>query len=223
MKSRMEPDMRQLDRAAVPAPPCLAAYNHGVHTWSDLSGEHKAAIRARLETMQGRRCAYCEGSIDSLGQHIEHFRRKGDAAFRYLTFDWSNLFWSCDQNDSCGHFKDHGAGAYDPAELVNPCEDDPDRFFIFRADGTISARSGLTTQDEHRARETLRVFSLHPQWGRLRNMRKAAVTPYVSYVADASSEGFSDDDIRELIAGELQAACDLPFYTTIRHVLTERQ
>lgn len=223
MKSRMELDMRQLDRAAVPAPPCLAAYIHGAHTWCDLSGEEKAEIRAQLETMQGRRCAYCEGGIDSLGQHIEHFRRKGDAAFRHLTFEWSNLFWSCDQTDSCGHFKDHGAGAYDPAELVNPCEDDPDHFFVFRADGTISVRNGLSAQGERRARETLRVFSLNPQWGRLRNMRHAAVSGYVDNANDAFDAGLTPDDIRAYFAQELQAARDLPFYTAIRHVLTERQ
>lgn len=215
--------MRQLDRAAVPAPPCLAAYNHGAHAWGDLSGEDKAEIRVRLEMMQGRRCAYCEGGIDSLGQHIEHFRRKGDAAFRHLTFEWSNLFWSCDQTDSCGHFKDHGAGAYDPAQLVNPCEDDPDFFFLFRADGTISVRRGLSAQEAHRAQETLRVFSLDADWGRLRAMRKAAVSGYVIDADEAVGAGFSPDDIRAYFTAELEHAKDLPFYTAIRHVLTERQ
>jgi len=103
---------------------------------------------------------------------------------------------------------------------VNPCESDPDHFFSFRADGTISVRGNLSAQDQHRASETLRVFSLHPQWGRLRNMRKTVLTRYVRYIGDASADGFSDDEIQELIAGELQAARSLPFYTAIRHVLT---
>lgn len=213
--------MRKLDRTICPAPACLGGYSHGVHVWDNVSSIHKGQIRTQLEAMQGRRCAYCEGSIDSLGQHIEHFRRK--KLHPALTFDWSNLFWSCDQTDSCGHFKDHGAGPYNVADLIDPCAEDPDDFFIFWSDGTISVKNGIPTQEQHRANETLRVFSLHPQWGRLRNMRKAAVAQYVSYAADAAEDGFSDDDIRELIAGELQAARGLPFYTTIRHVLTERQ
>ena len=157
--------MRRLDRTICPAPACLEAYHHDTHSWSDVRPEHKAEIRAHLERMQGRRCAYCEGDIDVLGQHVEHFRRKGDPANRCLTFDWGNLFWSCDQSDSCGHFKDHGAGAYNVADLINPCSDEPDGFFIFRSDGTISVRRGLSADDERRARETLRVFSLSRRVG----------------------------------------------------------
>lgn len=213
--------MRQLNRAAVLEPPCLVTYNHGAQTWGDVTAPDRQQIHVGLEQMQGRRCAYCEGGIDDLGQHIEHFRRRRD--YLALTFDWSNLFWSCDQTDSCGHFKDNGAGAYDPAELVNPCEDDPDRFFVFRADGTIGVRNGLSAPEEHRARETLRVFSLNPQWGRLRNMRQAAVSGYVDSANDAFDAGLTPADIRTYFAQELQAACDLPFYTAIRHVLTERQ
>jgi uncharacterized protein (TIGR02646 family) len=171
--------------------------------------------------MQGRRCAYCEGDIDSLGQHIEHFRRK--SLHPALTFDWNNLFWSCDQTDSCGHFKDHGAGPYNVADLINPCADDPDAFFVFQADGTISVRHGLSASDQRRASETLRVFSLDPEWGRLRVMRKIAVSGYVDDANFAFNDGWPPDDIRAYFAQELEIACDLPFYTAIRHVLTERQ
>jgi uncharacterized protein (TIGR02646 family) len=171
--------------------------------------------------MQGRRCAYCEGSLDSLGQHIEHFRRKN--RYRALTFDWNNLFWSCDRTDSCGHFKDHGAGPYNVDDLLNPCCDNPDAFFIFQSDGTISIRRGLPAEDEHRARETLRVFSLDAKWGRLRAMREAAVSGYVGDADAADRAGFSIDEIREYFADVLESIKDLPFYTAIRHVLTVRQ
>lgn len=154
--------MRKLDRTTCSAPPCLERYDYGVHTWEDVRPEHKGEIKAHLETMQGRCCAYCEGDIDELGEHIEHFRRKGDPSNRCLTFDWDNLFWSCDRTDSCGHFKDRGAGRYNVADLINPCCDDPDHFFVFRSDGTISIRRGLSADDARRARETLRVFHLMP-------------------------------------------------------------
>lgn len=213
--------MRKIDRTVCPAPACLGGYVYGVHTWDDVSFTHKREIRTQLEAMQGRRCAYCEGSIDSLGQHIEHFRRK--KLHRALTFDWNNLFWSCDQTDSCGHFKDHGAGSYNVNDLVNPCYDNPDAFFIFQADGTISIRRGLSAADEHRARETLRVFSLDAKWGRLRAMRQAAVSGYIGDADAADRAGFSVDEIRDYFADVLEYIKDLPFYTAIRHVLTERQ
>jgi len=213
--------MRKLDRAIYPAPPCLGGYHHGAHSWQDVTPDHKAEIRTHLETMQGRRCAYCEGDIDTLGQHIEHFRRKG--LHPALTFDWDNLFWSCDQTDSCGHFKDRGAGPYNVTDLINPCCDDPDAFFIFQADGTISVRHGLSGVDQRRAIETLRVFSLDAKWGRLRAMRKAAVSGYVDDANAAFNEGWPSDDIRTFFQAELEIARNLPFYTAIRHVLTERQ
>lgn len=220
MKSRMGPDMRYLDRAAVPAPPCLAAYNHGVQIWQNLADADRGQIHDHLEQMQGRRCAYCEGSIDELGQHIEHFRRRHD--YPALTFSWGNLFRSCNQKNSCGHFKDNGAGAYNPDDLIDPCLDDPDQFFLFRADGTISVREGLAANEQHRAIETLRVFSLNPQWGRLRNMRQAAVAGYIQAVDEAASAGFTPDEIRAYFADCLEYTKDYPFYTAIRHVLTER-
>jgi uncharacterized protein (TIGR02646 family) len=213
--------MRRLDRTICTVPQCLGHYQHGQHTWDDVPSADKAQIRAQLEVMQGRRCAYCEGSLDALGQHIEHFRRK--SANPALTFDWSNLYWSCDQNDSCGHYKDRGAGPYNVADLIEPCVDDPDRFFVFRADGTINIRSGLMPNDIWRAEETLRVFSLNPHWGRLRNMRQAAVSGYVLLANEASEAGFSLNEVQAYFANELAIAASLPFYTAIRHVLTERQ
>lgn len=212
--------MRKLDRSICPTPPCLISYQAGTHLWNDVTPEHKAEIRAHLETMQDHRCAYCEGDINVLGQHIEHFRRK--SLHPALTFDWNNLFWSCDQTDSCGHFKDHGAGPYNVTDLVNPCCDDPDTFFIFQADGTISVRRDISEDDKRRAAETLRVFSLDAEWGRLRAMRKAAVSGYVDDANTAFNEGWPPDDIRAYFAEELDYARNLPFYTAIRHVLTER-
>lgn len=213
--------MRKLDRAVCPAPLCLVSYHPSEDSWEHVSSADKAEIRAHLETMQGKRCAYCEGDIEVLGQHIEHFRRKAD--FPALTFDWSNLYWSCDKTDSCGHYKDNGAGPYNVADLVDPCADDPDDFFIFRTDGTISVRRGLPAHDEHRAKETLRVFALDALGGRLRNVRKGVVSGYVDAANEAFEAGFSRDQIRVYFADELQHAEDLPFYTAIRHVLTERQ
>jgi uncharacterized protein (TIGR02646 family) len=212
--------MRHLNRTATPAPARLGSYHHGANHWCDLTPLDKEQIRQCLEQMQGRRCAYCEGSIDALGQHIEHFRRK--SLFPPLTFDWSNLYWSCNQTDSCGHYKDHGAGPYNVSELIEPCQHEPDAFFRFRVDGTISIRSGLSPQDQHRASETLRVFGLDAQWGRLRNMRKGAVAGYVRDAQEAIEAGLEPEQLHEYFSEALEAAATEPFPTVVRHVLTER-
>lgn len=209
--------MKRLHRANVPAPVCLACYQHGIHSWGHVTPVHKQDIRNSLRNLQGEVCAYCEGPLDQLGQHIEHFRRK--SLHPTLTFSWGNLYWSCDKQDSCGRYKDHGAGAYSPADLVDPCVDDPDLFFRFRSNGSIGIRVGLSSQDTHRAEETLRVFCLDPEYGRLRRMRQAAVAGYVGLVD--GGHGFTAADLAELFESELLAIQGKPFSTAIRHVLTE--
>jgi uncharacterized protein (TIGR02646 family) len=190
---------------------------HPAQRWKDVTAADMNQIRTYLELMQGRCCAYCEGSLDALGQHIEHFRTRKQHP--ELTFTWTNLYWSCDQSDSCGHHKENGAGRYNVNDLIDPCMDEPDRFFRFRSDGTISIRPGLSPGDRSRAQETLRVLNLNPMWGRLRNMRRAAVAGYVS-LAEVEV-GFSPGEWREFFSDELAVAATQPFYTAIRHVLTE--
>jgi uncharacterized protein (TIGR02646 family) len=209
--------MQRLERAGIPTPACLANFQHPAQNWDDVAGQDKIEIRACLEQMQGRRCAYCEGPIDALGQHIEHFRRR--AHYPQLTFAWENLYWSCYQDDSCGRYKDLRADPFDYADLIDPCLDNPDQFFLFRSDGTITVRPGLSAADRRKADETLRVFNLNPRWGRLRYMRKAAIAPYVRLAGDGLE--FSADELRELFVDELREASSQPFFTAIRHALTE--
>jgi len=208
--------LKRLNRAATPAPIELNNYQHGVHNWSHVTNQDKQAIRSSLERMQGKLCAYCEASLEIMGQHIEHFRRK--AQFPHLEFAWNNLYWSCDKSDSCGHFKDSKATPYDINEIIDPCFDDPDHFFRFRADGTISVRHGLNETDRRKASETLRVFNLDPDWGRLRNMRKGVLAGYLSLTEEIQK--FSEDDLVELLEDELNSIVGQPFSTAIRHVLT---
>lgn len=208
--------MKKLDRSAVAAPPCLARYHPTTHTWDDIKPD-KPEIRNHLSRLQGERCAYCEGDLQILGQHIEHFRRK--AVHPHLTFVWDNLYWSCDQTDSCGHYKDHGAGPYNPDDLVEPCVHDPDKFFRFRSDGTIEIRYGLSATDQHRARETLRVFNLQQDYGRLRNMRKAAAAAYFGFVEDIAC--FDAAERRAYVEAEIQSSAGEPFSTVVRHMLED--
>lgn len=211
--------MRLLSRALAATPTCLTSYQHGRHTWDDVTGAHKEQISISLEQMQGRRCAYCEGPLNALGRHIEHFRRKRH--FVHLTFDWSNLFWSCDQSDSCGHYKDArgGPGPYNPDDLLDPCLDDPSRFFKFRSDGTIQVRGTLSKRDDFRARETLRVLNLHPEFGRLRNMRKATASAYLQLVSDLAD--FDASKRSEYARDEIAKTAAEPFSQLIRQMFED--
>lgn len=212
--------MRKLDRAIATIPACLASYAHGRDKWDDVTGAHKQEIRVSLEQMQGKRCAYCEGPLDSLGQHIEHFRRKRH--FVHLTFAWANLYWSCDQTDSCGHYKDkpnNGPGAYNPDDLLDPCADDASQFFRFRSDGTVDVRPGLPARDNFRAKETLRVFNLHTEFGRLRNMRKASASTYLQLVSELAA--FDAAERSAYAQMEIQATASEPFSTVVRHMFED--
>jgi uncharacterized protein (TIGR02646 family) len=177
----------------------------------------RQAIRATLEAMQGRRCAYCECSLD--GQHIEHFRQRG--RYPQGTFDWHNLFWSCERGKSCGKHKD-GCGGYNHDDLIKPDVEDPEQFFLFVSNGSIALRPSLNAIEQHRAKETLRIFNLDAQWGSLRKMRETAVSGYLETIKDLQelSTVCSLQDINVYIADEFVYTQSLPFCTAIKHVLT---
>lgn len=203
------------------APGCLGNYRHGVNAWDKNcpTSQERADIWAALEAMQGRRCAYCECSLDAHGQHIEHFRQRG--RYPQGTFDWQNLFGSCEREDSCGKHKDT-CGAYNHADLIKPDTEDPEHFFLFAADGTIALRPHLTPQEQHRARETLRIFNLDVMHGPLRAMRKIAAIPYqqTAEVICDLAETYARDQWLPFWEAEVAQTRDLPFCTVIKHTLT---
>lgn len=211
--------MRKLDRASATEPACLKRYQHGRDNWSTLDRDHKEEIRQQLEIMQGRRCAYCECCLNVFGQHIEHFRRK--RVYPQLTFEWRNLFWSCDCSDRCGHYKDHGAGGYNPDDLIDPTSDDPDRYFRFYSNGTIAIREGLSEHEQHRAVETLRVFNLCPQAGPLRDIRMTHCMGYEQLGAELADLADAGDStmLQAFLDEELNRIKGLPFETAVKHTL----
>ena len=212
--------MHKLDRSKAPVPACLARYRHPEHNWDDVGPAEKSEIKASLAQMQGGRCAYCEGPLDS-GSHIEHFRRKNPLHFPELTFAWGNLFLSCDggdKQDHCGHYKDRPGGeAYNPADLVKPDEDDPDRFLYFHSSGEVRPRSGASEADAKRARETIRVF--HLNCGRLKAERRRALSIYRKRKTGILEVlmGWDLESRRDFILEEIEVTRSDPYWTVIRH------
>ena len=180
-------------------------------------GWTKKKIRSRLRKMQGPRCAYCEGAV-YCDAHIEHFRRKNPHHFPELTFAWSNLFWSCESNEHCGHYKDRpSAPPYNPADLIKPDEEDPDVYFYFHSSGEVRPRSGLDPRQLHRANETIRVFNLN--CGPLKAARRQALKQYERRDPDILEAlmAFDEETRQAFIIEEIQATSRDPHCTVIRH------
>lgn len=211
--------MHKLQRGIAPA--CLAKYQHGRDNWGAVTSDEKAEIWTELGAMQGQRCGYCEADISHSSKHIEHFRQKGRDAT--VTFLWSNLFGSCNREDSCGKHKD-ACSVYPPADLIKPDVDDPEHFFIFVSDGTIAVRAKLSDPDRHRAIETLRIFNLDAKRGPLRRMRQQAAAGYLQTSEElcALAAEYAPEEWQPLLESELIATAQLPFATAIKHALTRQ-
>lgn len=208
--------MRKLQRGA--APVCLSKFRHGVNNWADVSPADKAEIWQELEAMQGERCAYCEGEINKANRHIEHLRQKGRDPS--LTFAWSNLFGSCNREDSCGKHKDR-CPIYLPPVLIKPDSEDPEHYLVFDQHGGVSPRNSLTAAEHHRATETIRIFNLDVS---LRAIRFSHVTGYVQtaeYFAELEAQ-YEEAEWLPLLEQEIADTAHLPFATAIKHVLTRQ-
>jgi uncharacterized protein (TIGR02646 family) len=213
--------MHALDRNTVPIPPCLAAPPAG-QTYADLHGDEKEEIRTRLLDLQKHRCAYCErrtGDERDDG-HIEHFRNQEQ--HDHLRLAWANMFWSCNDEKTCGKYKDkcnRQSGrfvAFDPNELIDPGQDDPNNFLLFVVDGTVRPRDGLDQVNERRAKETLRVFQLADS-AYLRKSREDAVKPYVGAIDSLLSAGA--ELVTRYVKSEVAKIDSAPFATSIRQYL----
>lgn len=211
--------VRKLDRSCVPIPPCLSA-PPADHNYGRLRGADKEQIRSALHAIQGARCAYCERrtGTEAGDGHIEHFRCQSDHP--NLDLDWNNLFWSCNDENSCGKFKDGcvrdgGLRArFNPTDLIDPSVDDPDAFLLFVTDGTVQTRAGLSAADARRAQETLRVFNL-AESAYLRKAREDAVQPYVKHVLWIQDH--APALLPAYVAKEQTEAADAPFSAVVRH------
>ena len=227
--------MRRLVRPPT-APACLARFDHQNHTWDDVSPTDKAEIREVLTHMQGRLCAYCESELysdylpepDFSGAHIEHFRRKNRKHYPELTFEWYNLFLSCETLKHCGHYKDRNGAPYNPDELIKPDEHDPDDVMFFGSNGEARPRAGCNPHDKKRAEETIRVFHLNAPCltgARLNAMRRYRTGKGGRDLDEAIALRSEDGGIQyfeEWLAEELMQVQNQPYTTTLRHFLKSR-
>ncbi len=213
--------MQRLDRASVPTPACLVAPPVGAR-YNDLRGYEREEIRTALLELQRNRCAYCErrtGDARDDG-HIEHFRNQ--AGHNDLELLWENLFWSCNDEKTCGKHKDKCVKSggklqrFDPDDILDPNVDNPDEFLLFVVDGTVRVIDGLGEHRIRRASETLRVFQLADS-PFLRRSREDAVRPYLTAIESLLAVG--QDVVVRYVQNELANVHSVPFGTTIRQYL----
>lgn len=218
--------MHKLERSSVTPPECLAEYDYQQQKWDDLHSECKRQLRAVLNEMQSEdtqehavRCAYCESAIHCDG-HIEHFRRKNPKHFPELTFEWTNLFISCDSPRHCGIYKDRpSSSAYDPECLIKPDKEDPEQYLYFHSSGHVRVREGLSDEDKHKASETIRVFGLNN--ASLPSQRAKAVSAYKQTVLECLDEiaTWGNVERAEYLESEIEETQWEPYATTIKHFL----
>ena len=213
--------MQAIDRNVVPVPLCLVAPPAG-RRYDDLHGDEKQDIRLRLLDLQKHRCAYCErrtGDEKDDG-HIEHFRSQ--AGFQNLNLIWGNMFWSCNDEKTCGKHKDKcnrqvgPRATFDPNDVLDPCNDNPHTYLLFVVDGTVRPRDALDAAHKRRAEETLRVFQLANS-AYLRRSREDAVKPYIGAVDSLLSSG--PQLVLKYVQSEIAKIDSAPFSATIRQYL----
>lgn len=213
--------MHRLHRDLNP-PTCLQRYRHGRDNWNMQSPDpsERGEIWSKLNAMQGGRCAYCEAAISQGKSHIEHFRQRN--RYPQGTFDWRNLFGSCNRQGTCGDHKDK-CGDYDPAALIKPDEEDPDEYLVFDSQGGVHPKAGLSPDKHHRAQETIRILNLTGDG--LPHMRRGAAEGYLQNLETwaAYASNFPEEEWRPIVeqelAQELANTAQLPFATAIRHTL----
>lgn len=221
--------MRRLFRGE--APQVLSQFDYTVHNWDDhVSSKHTKHIWPSIFLMQGFRCAYCECSISEIDpddKHIEHFRQKGNGVYKHLTFDWNNLFGSCNDGSRCGRHKDKSG--ISPEDIIKMDEEDPERFFTFHSSGGVTINEGLTKAEQDRAKNTLQAFVLNPKRGGVKYERQRIIESH-RYIFDEFEDILNyfynlndgidySDFLMQSLEEYKDKIKDQPFATAMKHVL----
>lgn len=191
--------MKNLDRSLTTTPICLSSYSYPQHQWKDVTSPEKKTIWQELDKMQLGFCAYCQRKLTN-AKHIEHFYPRNQFGFRFkhLTFDWSNLFGSCNDSNTCGKHKDTviGDGHYDPQLLLKPDRDNLEKLFYYYETGEIASKAS-SPDDQQRVDETIRVFNLKNTV--LEKLREKAISSYLDMADQINNQLNSCDNDPDLI------------------------
>lgn len=213
------------------APLCLAKFRHGKDNWSVISKySFGKDIWEKLNIMQNGFCAYCECTIhknNNFKGHIEHFIQKDKDPC--LTFDWSNLFGSCNNPNRCGKYKDSNpiAKSIDLSKVCKPDMMGSSELILFLNSGKVRPRTNLGSKEKELANNTITVFNLNGD-SKLENSRRTAIDAEKS-LADTYWEMSVEEGsgLAELLKEELTQALlrikNFEYSTALEHLWTDNK
>ncbi|MCB9745298.1 MAG: hypothetical protein H6741_08925 [Alphaproteobacteria bacterium] len=167
-------------------------------------------VRTALEQTFCFKCAYCECALKKAD--VEHFWPKSLAPERM--FRWDNFLWVCKScnTDKLDDFPIHDGEAV----LIDPCAEDPFRFFGW---DMLTGKLHPSDHFEHRTRalETRKAFDLdHQTW---RDERLKARDDLLFFVARAIEEAPLSVETHERIRCALEPK--RPWRSILRQVARE--
>ncbi len=182
--------------------------------WEQLRGRDRRQIWVKLHEMQDHFCAYCESPLIREDSHIEHFFPR--AKYPEHTFEWENLFGSCNNTWTCGIYKDSGRNPDDVIHemIIKPDEEDPRDYFRYYKNGRIGVRGGLTDKEYHCAKATVRWFNLN--YNALTRLRARHLEPLKQLEAEFMSwyeHCEENPDLLPLLKEELWQLLEAQFNT----------
>lgn len=154
-----------------------------------------------LENEQSNQCAYTELPLEyeKNNSHIEHLKRKDSAFFPELTFEWSNIFVSCNSDDFGGKYKDEKylkrKTKADNALIINPALESPNEYFELTNWGELTVKVDLQGIAKTKAEETIKAFNLNHN--SLQDRRREMIQS----VNDYKNGGLDSKMIIEFLAG----------------------
>lgn len=221
--------MKKLTRGD--APFCLANFKYGKDSWSVIrENSLYQDIWEKLNIMQKGFCAYCECSLhknNNFKGHIEHFIQRDKVPS--LTFDWGNLFGSCNNANRCGKYKDNNplAKAIDLRKVCKPDVLSSGDLILFLNSGKVRPRTNLTLQNREIADNTITVFNLNGD-SKLENARRIAIDAEKN-LADSYWEVLVEGDasLSLLLKAELDEALiriqEAEYSTALKHLWEENE
>lgn len=108
-----------------------------------------------LATRIGKYCSYCERRLDH-GAEVEHIQPKSVAAHQALETEWSNFLLACKNCNATKSKHDPGLN-----EWLIPDRDNTMAAFVYREDGVIDVKAGLSTVTTAQATKTLLLMKLN--------------------------------------------------------------
>ena len=180
-------DLKHITKAKAPA--SLEAYKsiEGA-LFVDMPKNVKDDLRKSLVEEQGGLCCYCGGEIQAdYTSVIEHLLPKGDARYKHLQLEYSNLLCSCDGGRAEREKKSKSEKKLYPSHCdnkkhdnkidVSPLDADCEKQFAYDEEGNIY---GL---NQH-AKATIDILGL--DCSTLNSLRKSAIEPYVNMEPDTN-------------------------------------